>query len=75
MSSIMEVPANRISAIIAGTRSVTADTALRLARAFETTPQFWLNLQQSFDLRTAEIEVGPSLKSIKPVSTLKRAAK
>ena len=38
--------------------SITADTALRLARYFDTTPQFWLNLQMSFELRVAEIEAG-----------------
>ncbi|MCL2448146.1 MAG: HigA family addiction module antitoxin [Polyangiaceae bacterium] len=48
------VPANRVSAIVAERRSVTADTALRLARAFRTTPEFWLNLQQRHDLRLAE---------------------
>ena len=48
------VPANRISAIVAGDRNVTADTALRLARALGTTPEFWLNLQQSYELRLVE---------------------
>jgi addiction module HigA family antidote len=48
------VPHNRVSAILAGKRSVTADTALRLHCALGSTPQFWLNLQQSYDLRVAE---------------------
>jgi addiction module HigA family antidote len=47
------VPPNRITAIINGTRSVTSDTALRLARAFGTTPEFWLNLQMTHDLSAA----------------------
>jgi addiction module HigA family antidote len=48
------VPANRISAIVPGERNVTADTALRLARALGITAEFWLNLQQSYELRLAE---------------------
>jgi addiction module HigA family antidote len=45
------VPANRVSAILAGTRGVSADTALRLARYFGTTPEFWMGLQASYDLK------------------------
>lgn len=47
------VPANRITRIIAGNSSVTADTALLLAAAFDVTPEFWLNLQTAYDLETA----------------------
>jgi addiction module HigA family antidote len=54
LAQAIGVPANRVSAIVAGERSVTADTALRLARALGTTPTFWLNLQQSYELRLAE---------------------
>jgi addiction module HigA family antidote len=54
LADLIGVPHNRISAIVKGDRDVTADTALRLGRAFDTTPQFWLNLQQAHDLRTAE---------------------
>ena len=61
------VPANRISEIVAERRHVTADTALRLSAALGTTPEFWLNLQQAYDLRNAEKELGPGLRSIKPV--------
>jgi len=52
----IHVPANRISAIVAGTRSVTAETALRLARYFQTTPQYWMNLQTRYDLESAQDE-------------------
>jgi antitoxin HigA-1 len=58
----LHVPATRISAIVNEERGISADTALRLARYFGTTGQFWMNLQQSFDLRVvankgrAEIE-------------------
>ena len=47
------VPANRISAIVSGKRSITAETALRLARYFGTTPGYWINLQARFDLESA----------------------
>ena len=50
----MRVPPNRISEIIQGKRAITAETALRLARAIGTSPDFWLNLQMYYDLRVAE---------------------
>ena len=62
------VPAPRINAIVQGKRSISADTALRLARALGTSPDFWLNLQKRFELRTAEIELGAKLKAIKPIA-------
>ncbi len=49
----IHVPANRISAIVAGKRSITGETALRLARYFGTTPGYWINLQARFDLESA----------------------
>ena len=49
----LRVPAARMTEIINGRRGVTADTALRLARYFNTTPKFWLNLQASYDLAVA----------------------
>ncbi len=63
----LNVPANRISAILKGQRGVTADTALRLSRYLGTTPQVWLNLQKTFELRVAELESGKEIaKCIKP---------
>jgi len=63
----LHVPANRISAILKGQRGISADTALRLSRYLGTTPQVWLNLQKSFELRVAEIEAGKDItKRIKP---------
>lgn len=50
------VPTNRITAILNGQRGITADTALRLARYFGTGPQFWLNLQKTFELKRAELD-------------------
>jgi antitoxin HigA-1 len=48
--------------------SLTPDTALRLARVFNTTPEFWMNLQSQHDLTRAAIEVGGALNDIKPIS-------
>ena len=60
----INVPANRVSEIIRGRRSVTGDTALRLARWFGTSPQFWLNLQSAHDLRVAEDRAGDEIARI-----------
>ena len=49
----LRVPVTRMSEIVNGRRSITADTALRLARYFSTTPEFWVNLQSAFDLDVA----------------------
>jgi addiction module HigA family antidote len=61
----LRVPPTRVSMIVNESRAITADTALRLGRYFSTTPEFWMNLQCDFDLRTAasraEIE-----RSIRP---------
>ncbi len=50
----LNVPAQRINEIVRGLRAITVDTALRLARYFHTTPQFWLNLQARYELEMAE---------------------
>ncbi len=57
----LRVPAPRINDIVRERRAVTPDTALRLARYFGTTPQFWMNLQISYDLKFAEIKNGPKI--------------
>jgi antitoxin HigA-1 len=54
----LSVPTNRITEILNGQRSITADTALRLGHFFGTSAQFWLNLQTLYDLRTAERNAG-----------------
>lgn len=58
LAAALSVPPNRITEILNGRRGITADTALRLSRYFGTTPQLWLNLQMSFELRVAEIKAG-----------------
>jgi antitoxin HigA-1 len=65
----INVPTNRITRILNGTRAITGDTALRLAHFFGTSAQFWLNLQSLYDLQLAQEKVG---KSIKALPTLKR---
>jgi len=54
LAKAIEVPANRITAIIKGQRGITGDTALRLATFFNTTAEFWMNLQKTYELRLAE---------------------
>ena len=61
----LRVPPQRISEIVQGSRGITADTALRLARYFGTSPQFWLNLQTRYDLQTALETTGPELRLIR----------
>lgn len=58
----LKVPANRITSIVNGTRSVSADTALRLGHWFGTSPAFWLSLQQAYELRLAEQESGREIR-------------
>lgn len=62
LSLALRVPANRIGAIVKGERGVTADTALRLARFFGTTPEFWINLQAMHDLSKAQAEIGAAVE-------------
>ena len=63
LATALHVPTNRITAILASMRGVSADTALRLARYFGTTPQFWMNLQSNYDLRLAESKVGDRIRA------------
>jgi addiction module HigA family antidote len=58
----MRVPARRINEIVLGKRKITADTALRLARYFGTSAQFWLGLQMDYDLDVTEDRVGEKIE-------------
>jgi len=60
------VPNNRIYLILQGKRGITADTALRLGRFFGTGPEFWLNLQKSYELDVARIAINDLLTEIVP---------
>lgn len=63
----LRVPVTRMSEIVHGRRSITADTALRLARYFGTSPQFWINLQANYDLEVAQDAAGSEIASqVKP---------
>jgi addiction module HigA family antidote len=66
----INVPTNRVTQILNGERSITGDTALRLAHFFGTSPQFWLNLQSLYELRLAQQKIG---KAIKGLPTLKQS--
>ena len=57
----LDVPTNRVTAILNGRRAITGDTALRLAHFFGTTAEFWLNLQSLYELRIAQKKVGKSI--------------
>ena len=62
LSKELGVPVNRVTMILNGQRGVSADTALRLSRYFGTTPQLWLNLQKTWELRRAEIQTGSQIR-------------
>lgn len=61
------VPPRRINEIVHGKRGITADTALRLAKYFGTSAEFWINLQSHYDLDRAEDRAGEQIDAIKPL--------
>ena len=63
LADAMGVPHNRIAAILRGERAITADTALRLATYFGTSPDVWMNLQQTYDLKKTEQERGKEIRA------------
>ena len=69
LAQALRVPAPRVNDLVRERRSVTPDTALRLARYFDTSPQFWLNLQASYDLKIAWREAGKRIvREVEPRS-------
>jgi len=66
LAKAIGVPANRIHAIINGTRSVTSDTDLRLSKFFGLSEGYWLRLQNLYDMREAKRTLGNKLNAIKP---------
>jgi addiction module HigA family antidote len=67
LAKALHVPANRITAIVNGTRGITAETALRLARYFGTSAQMWINMQAHYDLQVARDKFETALlKEIQP---------
>jgi antitoxin HigA-1 len=75
LARALDVPANRVSSIVAGKRDVSADTALRLGKALGTGPEVWLNLQQTYDLRTAELDKKAKRSRVKVVVRARAADK
>ena len=63
LAKALRVPVNRVTAILAGKRAITADTALRLARCLGTSPELWLNLQTSYDLELTRAERGAAIEA------------
>lgn len=67
LAKALDVPTNRITAILNEQRGITADTALRLAKFFGTSPDFWMSLQSSYDVKKARAAVGQEIeKNVKP---------
>ncbi|HST05114.1 MAG TPA: HigA family addiction module antitoxin [Chloroflexia bacterium] len=64
LARALHVPTNRITEILNGQRSITADTALRLGRWLGTGPQLWLNLQTTYDLRRTEQQYGEEIEHL-----------
>ena len=64
----VDVPVNRITGIINGQRGITADTALRLGHWFDTSPQFWMNLQSAWALAQTRKDKAGELRKIKPLT-------
>ena len=60
----LDVPTNRVTQILNGTRAITGDTALRLAHFFGTSAEFWLNLQSLYDLRLAQKKAGKAIRAL-----------
>jgi addiction module HigA family antidote len=69
------VPTNRITQILNGRRSITGDTALRLAHFFGTSAEFWLNLQSLYEIRLALRKSGRAIKSLPTIKTFTRTSK
>ena len=68
LSMLLHISAPRLNDIVRERRGISSDTALRLARFFNTSAQFWLNLQTSYDLKQTEIKIGDSIHDeVKPI--------
>jgi antitoxin HigA-1 len=69
----IQVPTNRVTEILKGQRSITGDTALRLAHFFGTSAEFWLNLQSLYEIRVAEKKSGKMIKGLPTIKDLRAA--
>jgi addiction module HigA family antidote len=68
LADALGVSAMRVSHLLKGDRPVTAELALRLGRAFGQTPQYWLNLQSTYDLKVAQAEMKESIKAVRTLA-------
>ena len=66
----VKVPTNRVTQILNGRRSITGDTALRLAHLFGTSAEFWLNLQSLYEIRLAQKRSGAAIKTLPTIHDL-----
>jgi len=67
LAAALHVPTNRVTSILNEQRAITADTALRLARYFGTTPEFWMNLQAAYELRRTRFDHGEKIsREVRP---------
>src|ERR1700722_19496638 len=66
----LKVPTNRVTEILNGRRTITGDTALRLAHFFGTTAEFWLNLQSLYEIRLAQQKSGAAIKALPTMNDL-----
>ena len=69
----LKVPTNRITGILNGQRAITGDSALRLAHFFGTSPEVWLNLQKTYELRLAEAKAGATIRRLPRLGERKKA--
>ena len=69
----ISVPTNRVTQILNGRRSITGDTALRLAHFFGTSAAFWLNLQSLYDIRLAQQKSGTAIKTLPTIKDFQTA--
>jgi addiction module HigA family antidote len=70
LSRQLKVPTNRVTQILNGRRSITGDTALRLAHFFGTSAEFWLNLQSLYEIRLAQKKSGAAIKALPTINDL-----
>jgi addiction module HigA family antidote len=70
LSRQLEVPTNRVTQILNGRRSITGDTALRLAHFFGTSAEFWLNLQSLYEIRQAQQKSGSAIKALPTIKDM-----
>lgn len=68
LARALDVPPRRINEIVLGKRAITADTALRLAKAFGTSAEFWMNLQASYDLEETAKAIAPVLDGVEAIA-------